>query len=88
MFGDKLFPMLGMQPPDMYEQVQDKKFAVGQYSYTKCTSACLRKASYLLSTFALLGHAHLPGYTHDSYRALYLSWVGVARELLQDCATS
>ena len=31
-FGDKLFPMLGMQPPDMYEQVKDKKFAVGEGS--------------------------------------------------------
>lgn len=29
-FGDKLFPMLGMQPPDIYEQVKDKKFAVGE----------------------------------------------------------
>lgn len=33
MFGDKLFPMLGMQPPDMYEQVQDKKFAVGMAAW-------------------------------------------------------
>ena len=26
MFGDKIFPMLGMQPPAVYHQVQDKKF--------------------------------------------------------------
>ncbi|KAL3159719.1 hypothetical protein ABBQ38_010125 [Trebouxia sp. C0009 RCD-2024] len=32
-FGDKLFPMLGMQPPDMYEQVRDKKFAVGMAAW-------------------------------------------------------
>lgn len=29
MFGDKVFPMLGMQAPDVYQQVKDKKFAVG-----------------------------------------------------------
>ena len=29
-FGDKLFPMLGMQTPAIYEQVKDKKFAVGK----------------------------------------------------------
>ena len=28
--GDKLFPMLGMQTPAIYEQVKDKKFAVGK----------------------------------------------------------
>ena len=28
-FGDKLFPMLGMQPPPIYEQIKDKKFAIG-----------------------------------------------------------
>ena len=39
-FGDKLFPAIGMQAPDMYEQVRDKKFAVGQYCI-KRASSCL-----------------------------------------------
>ena len=30
MFGDKIFPMIGMQPPALYQQVQDKKFPVGK----------------------------------------------------------
>ncbi|KAL0037309.1 hypothetical protein WJX79_001093 [Trebouxia sp. C0005] len=31
--GDKLFPMLGMQTPAIYEQVKDKKFAVGMAAF-------------------------------------------------------
>lgn len=36
LFGDKVFPAVGMQPPDMYEQVRDKKFAVGQFLCAQC----------------------------------------------------
>lgn len=32
-FGDKLFPMLGMQPPPIYEQIKDKKFAIGMSAF-------------------------------------------------------
>lgn len=32
-FGDKLFPMLGMQPPPVYEQIKDKKFAIGMSAF-------------------------------------------------------
>ena len=28
MFGDHIFPMLGVQPPELYHQVKDKKFGV------------------------------------------------------------
>ena len=40
MFGDKVFPAIGMQPPDMYQQVRDKKFAVGQSSTIKRALSC------------------------------------------------
>lgn len=28
MFGDHIFPVLGVQPPALYQQVKDKKFGV------------------------------------------------------------
>ena len=28
MFGDHIFPVLGVHPPEMYQQVKDKKFGV------------------------------------------------------------
>ena len=33
MFGDKIFPMIGMQPPALYQQVQDMKFPVGEKAF-------------------------------------------------------
>ena len=41
-FGDKVFPAIGMQPPDMYEQVRDKKFAVGQSCTIKSALSCFK----------------------------------------------
>ena len=54
--GDKLFPMLGMQTPAIYEQVKDKKFAVGKpFWLSRCTqnhSRCTQNHMHTSSTVA------------------------------------
>ena len=48
--GDKLFPMLGMQTPAIYEQVKDKKFAVGKPLWLwRCTQNHLHNSSAVAS---------------------------------------
>lgn len=60
-FGDKVFPAIGMQPPDMYEQVRDKKFAVGQ-SYTMICIIRLQAKPYKATYHQLLCVTALPGW--------------------------
>ena len=52
-FGDKVFPAIGMQPPDMYEQVRDKKFAVGQSYIIKC-ALCIATKPYTVPDCQML----------------------------------
>lgn len=48
--GDKLFPMLGMQIPAIYEQVKDKKFAVGKpFWLSRCTQNHMHTSSTVAS---------------------------------------